>query len=79
MFPSRVVPSGSSRKDTRVCQRCEHPGHAIYECRNPRPYKKRPTRTQVLMNPSLAVPRPLEKAPEPVRGYVNLYLTTDVE
>lgn len=79
MFPSRVVPSGSSRKDTRVCQRCERPGHAIYECRNPRPYKKRPTRTQVLMDPSLAVPRPLEKAPEPVRGYVNLYLTTDME
>lgn len=78
MFPSRVVQGGSSRKDTRVCQRCERPGHAIYECKNPRPYKARPTRAQLLMNPSLGLSRPPQKTQEPVRRYVNLYLTTDM-
>ncbi|SHO77250.1 Hypothetical protein MSYG_1591 [Malassezia sympodialis ATCC 42132] len=54
MYPSRVsVGRDESGRASRVCQRCERPGHAIYECKNPRPYKRRPTRTQVLNNPAL--------------------------
>ena len=55
MFPSRVPLTRDTGAGTsRVCQRCEQPGHAIYECKNPRPYKTRPTRAQVLEDPKLA-------------------------
>lgn len=66
MYPSRVPLTKRTGLggEQRVCQRCERPGHAIYECKNPRPYKSRPTRTQVLADPKLAEkPRPSESAP----------------
>lgn len=70
MYPTRVpldARAGLGGKQ-RVCQRCEQPGHAIYECKNPRPYKSRPTRTQVLANPALEEKtRPKEMHIEEVR------------
>lgn len=70
MYPTRVpldARVGLGGKQ-RVCQRCEQPGHAIYECKNPRPYKSRPTRTQVLANPALEEKiRPKEAHVEEVR------------
>ncbi|PWN50181.1 hypothetical protein IE53DRAFT_379965 [Violaceomyces palustris] len=58
MFPSRLkYKSGgasNSASSSRVCQRCEQTGHATYECKNPRPYKSRPTRAQAFDNPKLA-------------------------
>ena len=62
MFPSRIG-AGRPAGPPRVCQRCEQAGHAIYECKNPRPYKARPTRAQVLANPRLESRRPREVAP----------------
>ncbi|EPQ27871.1 uncharacterized protein PFL1_04615 [Pseudozyma flocculosa PF-1] len=57
MYPSRIrPPSGSSSGGgpaRKVCQKCEQTGHATWECKNPRPYKSRPTRFQTLSDPKL--------------------------
>ena len=69
MFPSRIA-DGRVTGPSRICQRCEQPGHAIYECKNPRPYKSRPTRTQVLQDPRLeAKARPRVPEAEIIRRY----------
>lgn len=55
MFPSRIRDATRrASQPQRVCQRCEQPGHAIYDCKNPRPYKSRPTRAQTFGDPKLA-------------------------
>ncbi|GAA6004550.1 zinc finger CCHC-type containing 10 [Rhodotorula paludigena] len=38
------------------CQKCNQLGHYTYDCKNPREYKVRPTRTQILKNPKLRTP-----------------------
>ncbi|KAN0064395.1 hypothetical protein ACQY0O_002593 [Thecaphora frezii] len=53
MYPSRIRPPSQTSTTPRRCQRCEQPDHATYECKNPRPYKSRPTRVQTLADPKL--------------------------
>ncbi|KAF7299033.1 SHSP domain-containing protein [Mycena indigotica] len=36
-----------------VCQKCLRTGHYIFECKSERPYVSRPSRTQMLENPSV--------------------------
>ncbi|KIK24488.1 hypothetical protein PISMIDRAFT_678095, partial [Pisolithus microcarpus 441] len=38
---------------TTVCQKCLQTGHFTYECKSPRPYVSRPSRTQMMENPRL--------------------------
>lgn len=51
MFPSRIGSSSkaaasSSSSSGRKCQKCLQTGHASFECKNPRAYQSRPTRSQ---------------------------------
>lgn len=81
MYPSRApLARGRGDGDTRICQRCEKPGHAIYECRNPRPYKSRPTRTQIFQNPQLEDRwRPSAAPPTEIRTYVRATHDTNLK
>ncbi|KAJ6559208.1 zinc knuckle-domain-containing protein [Mycena vulgaris] len=52
-----------------ICQKCLKTGHFIYECKSPRPYVSRPSRTQQLENPSVlaklkAAGKPSVEVPE---------------
>ncbi|KAJ7459845.1 zinc knuckle-domain-containing protein [Mycena latifolia] len=52
-----------------VCQKCLKTGHFIFECKAPRPYVSRPSRTQQLENPSVlaklkAAGKPSVEVPE---------------
>ncbi|KIM65933.1 hypothetical protein SCLCIDRAFT_1211940 [Scleroderma citrinum Foug A] len=47
---SRSTPHASA---TTVCQKCLKTGHFTYECKSPRPYVSRPSRTQMLENPEV--------------------------
>ncbi|KAI6114038.1 zinc knuckle-domain-containing protein [Pisolithus sp. B1] len=46
----RSAPRATS---TTVCQKCLQTGHFTYECKSPRPYVSRPSRTQMMENPRL--------------------------
>ncbi|KAG9119015.1 hypothetical protein FRC07_006185 [Ceratobasidium sp. 392] len=50
-----------------VCQKCLQRGHFIYQCKFTQPYKSRPSRSQLLENPSLVRKRgdkPTVEVPE---------------
>ncbi|KAJ7134609.1 zinc knuckle-domain-containing protein [Mycena epipterygia] len=52
-----------------ICQKCLKTGHFIYECKSPRPYVSRPSRTQQLENPNVlaklkAAGKPSVEVPE---------------
>jgi len=54
---------------TTICQKCLKTGHFIYQCKSPRPYVSRPSRTQQLENPSVlaklkAAGKPSVEVPE---------------
>ncbi|BGP20162.1 hypothetical protein JCM10213v2_008297 [Rhodosporidiobolus nylandii] len=48
----RQPPASASTR----CQKCNQLGHWTSDCKNPREYKVRPTRTQILKNPKLRTP-----------------------
>ncbi|KZO92678.1 hypothetical protein CALVIDRAFT_454878, partial [Calocera viscosa TUFC12733] len=37
-----------------ICQKCLQRGHYMFECKNPRPYVSRPSRTKMLEDPRLS-------------------------
>ncbi|KAJ7109716.1 zinc knuckle-domain-containing protein [Mycena crocata] len=70
---SRYAPHGPSNRaratQSTICQKCLKTGHFIYECKAPRPYVSRPSRTQQLENPSVlaklkAAGKPSVEVPE---------------
>ncbi|CAG8448377.1 2156_t:CDS:2 [Ambispora gerdemannii] len=51
-FPGRRYPTSTTKASPKTqCQKCLEFGHWTYECKNSRPYKSRPTRTQQLTRP----------------------------
>ncbi|KAI8137482.1 zinc knuckle-domain-containing protein [Fennellomyces sp. T-0311] len=48
---ARYSNSGPKASPSTRCQKCLEYGHWTYECKNNRPYKSRPTRTQQLDKP----------------------------
>ncbi|KAI6147486.1 zinc knuckle-domain-containing protein [Pisolithus tinctorius] len=46
----RSAPRATS---STICQKCLQTGHFTYECKSPRPYVSRPSRTQMMENPKL--------------------------
>ncbi|KAF7314260.1 SHSP domain-containing protein [Mycena kentingensis (nom. inval.)] len=55
---SKYAPHHRSTNNPRatsktVCQKCLKTGHFIYECKEQRPYVSRPSRTEMLNNPSV--------------------------
>lgn len=62
-----------------------NPGHFIYECKNPRPYLTRPSRTQQLENPKVlaklkAEGKPSVEVPEEFKKpFVLLHLSKTID
>ncbi|KAF9220950.1 hypothetical protein BS17DRAFT_713052 [Gyrodon lividus] len=51
--PHRKSLNNPRSTSTTICQKCLKTGHFIYECKSPRPYVTRPSRTEILENPKL--------------------------
>jgi len=52
-FTARGSANNPRATPSTVCQKCLGKGHFIYECKNPRPYLSRPSRTKMLEKPEL--------------------------
>ncbi|KIK81979.1 hypothetical protein PAXRUDRAFT_154799 [Paxillus rubicundulus Ve08.2h10] len=51
--PHRKSLNNPRSSSATVCQKCLKTGHFIYECKSPRPYVTRPSRTEMLEDPKL--------------------------
>ncbi|KDQ06784.1 hypothetical protein BOTBODRAFT_120988 [Botryobasidium botryosum FD-172 SS1] len=49
----RGTNSAPRASSSTVCQKCLGTGHFIFECKNPRPYASRPSRTKQLEKPEV--------------------------